>query len=120
MATENYTATTTAPASADLSGSQYCGMVLDSNGNLAVAGAGVRIYGVLLNTPKALGQAGTLAQTGEVKMKMGASALAPNTLLSTDASGRAVAQASTAIAIGVLKETSGGVNSLATVELRLP
>lgn len=45
------------PAAADLSSSQYCGVVINTSGEFALAGAGAVIHGVLQNLPTAGQQA---------------------------------------------------------------
>jgi hypothetical protein len=53
-------------ASTDLSASQYCGVTIDANGQLALPTAGSKIVGVLQTKPAAQGRAGTLRTFGQV------------------------------------------------------
>lgn len=77
----------TVPASADLSTKQYYFMTITS-GQLAVAGAGVRVQGVLDNKPSAADAPGTLQYAGVALVLSGSSGSAG--AVSSDASGKAI------------------------------
>lgn len=76
-------------ASGDLSASQFRFMVVDSNGQLAAAGAGAATDGVLQDDPDAAGKAGELGVEGVSKCEAGA-AVAAGDLVASDASGKCV------------------------------
>lgn len=88
MATEQQIDVYNLPANADLSASQYCGVVINSSGKIAVAGAGARIDGVLQNKPTA-NDAAVVAYNGVSKGVAGA-AFAAGADLMTNASGQFV------------------------------
>jgi len=90
-------ATATAPASGDLSASQYCFVTLNTSGQVAVAGAGATPVGVLKNAPNAAGDPATYWLCGSgaiVKLKVDGNAAAitedGQDKLKSDASGRGV------------------------------
>jgi hypothetical protein len=106
-------------AAGDLSASQHCFLVLDSNGRVAVAGAAARAFGVLRNKPAGLGHAATVVREGTVKVKAGA-ALAKGDLVTTDASGRAVEATTGNPVLGrVLGNATTAANQFTSVELAL-
>src|SRR3569623_114227 len=82
------------PANADLSASQWCGVVVHSSGKVAVAGAGVRIDGVLVDTPAAADRTATYVHTGVVKVKAGA-AITNGDLLKTTTGGKFITAGTT-------------------------
>jgi hypothetical protein len=89
----------TVPASADLSTKQYLFMTITS-GQLAVAGAGVRVAGVLDNKPNAADVPGTLQYSGVALVIAGGSITAGDAIAS-DAAGKAVTASGTAIQVGI-------------------
>ena len=102
------------PANADLSASQYCMVSINSSGNIAVTGDGARADGVLYNKPAAAARSGEVALSGLVKMKFGAS-INPGSEFASDASGRAVAVATSDEPCGVVVSDGGAANAIGTV-----
>lgn len=82
------------PASADLSASQFCFVVMSATG-IAVAGAGDYGVGVLQDKPDALGRPGAVMVSGVTKVRIG-SAVAVNDIVASDAAGKAVPGTTTA------------------------
>lgn len=101
MATEEAMQCITVPASTDLSSYQYCGVYINSSGQLALAGEGVAAIGILQDKPAAQGRAGRVCIGGRSKVKAGAT-LAPGARFSFGSS-------STAIAVGSGDDWSMGV-----------
>lgn len=87
------------PASADLSTKQYYFMTITS-GQLAVAGAGVRVAGVLDNKPTAQNAPGTLQYNG-VALVLAAGSISAGGAVASDANGKAVAATGTAVTAGI-------------------
>lgn len=81
------------PASADLSTKQYYFMTITS-GQLATAGAGVRVAGVLDNKPSAANAPGTLQYGGVALVLSGSSGSAG--AVASDSAGKAIPQTGTA------------------------
>lgn len=73
-------------ASGDLSTKQYFAVKLDSNGQIAVAGAGEKAIGILQNKPAAAGRAGTVRVFGVSRMYAGG-VIAPGANVAADAAG---------------------------------
>lgn len=69
-------------AGSDLSASQYCGVVVNSSGQLALPSAGGAIVGVLYTKPAAAARAGEVMGLGSgvVKMKLGGTVTAGDVL----------------------------------------
>lgn len=105
------------PVASDLSASQYCAVVLNTSGQIAVAGANVRVAGILQDDPKT--GSGTFKTQGRTKAKAGAAiSLASGlTYLATDASGRVVTATTGQQAIGYALEAASGAGSLISIEL---
>lgn len=103
----------TVPASADLSTKQGYFMTITS-GQLAVAGAGVRVAGVLDNKPNAADKAGTLQYAGVALVLSGGSGSAGDSIAS-DASGKAVTATGTALQAGVALHAFGSGESVAVL-----
>ena len=78
-----------APVAADLSESCFRFVVLDGTQSLAVAGAGVRVAGVLQTGPDTVGRAGGFAVSG-ISMIVAGAAIPTNTHVMSDDQGRAV------------------------------
>ncbi len=102
MATEEALQPQSLPAAADLSASQYCGVVINSSGLLALAGAG-DCDGVLQNKPAAAGRAANYCIGGRTKVKAGGT-INPGDEVTTDSTGRFVAAGSGEITCGVCVE----------------
>lgn len=87
MAHENLDGIYSLPAAADFSASQYCGVVINSSGQYALAGAGAVIDGVLHNRCVAGAMARAVNLVGVVvKVKL-AGTVALGDKLSTNGSG---------------------------------
>ena len=96
MAYEQALKTIGVPASADLSASQFCFMVVNSSGQLALPSAGGAAEGILQDKPNAQGVEGELAINGVSKLLVGSGAgVTAGDLIQTDASGCAVTAATT-------------------------
>lgn len=105
----------TMPANADLSASQYCMVSVNSSGNVAVTGDGARADGILYNKPAAAGRGAELAGPGSIaKLKFGES-IAIGSEFAADASGRAVAVATSDEPCGVVLANPGSANGIGTV-----
>ncbi|MGG1598480.1 hypothetical protein [Paenibacillus naphthalenovorans] len=95
MAYEQYGPFITAPAGADLSGSQYKAVKLDADGKAVLAGAGEFAVGILVDDPK-LGQTATI-QVANVSKAVAGAAFQAGDLLTPNATGQLVeANAATA------------------------
>lgn len=116
---QNLTALASAPADLDLSASQYCGVALNSTGELVLPSAGGSIVGVLQNDPAAAGSAGTYQHTGITVMKLGGT-VAKGDYVKVDSSGRAVAASAGDVgagaAIGICR-IGGAVNNFGEIQL---
>ncbi|HZT29254.1 MAG TPA: capsid cement protein [Bryobacteraceae bacterium] len=107
MAYEQTLRTVGVPASADLSASQFCFMVVNSNGQLAVPSAQAVADGVLQDKPNGQGVQGELAILGVTKLVTGAAVTAGDPL-TPDASGRGVtASAGNFVRARALASSSG-------------
>lgn len=104
------------PAGVDLSGSQYCAVNIDANGNLALPSAGGSAIGILYTAP-ILNKAGEVhgPGSGVRKGRFGGSVTLP-AVLKVDASGRFVTASNADIAAGsglaLALEASGGANEV--------
>ena len=90
MAYEQTLRTIGAPASADLSASQFCFMTINSSGQLALPSAGGDADGILQDKPNGVGVEGELAVLGISKLVVGTAGVTCGDLLTTDAAGKAV------------------------------
>ena len=90
MAYEQTLRTIGVPASADLSASQFCFMVVNSSGQLALPSAGGDADGILQDKPNAAAVEGELAVLGVSKLVVGTAGVTAGDLLATDANGKAV------------------------------
>lgn len=106
----------TLEASGDLSGAQFAGLIVDGSGQAAVAGAGVQIIGVSQEKPEVAGEATQIVQSGITKMKAGG-VVAIAAKVATDATGRAVASATTDFPVGIALEASANADEIITVLL---
>lgn len=107
-----------APASTDLSASQYCFVTRDSNGKLAVAAdGGADAIGVLQNAPDAADKAGGFSVSGVTKVKAGGSFSAGDRV-SCDNAGKAVAVGTGETALGEAVE-AGADGRIVSVQLLL-
>jgi hypothetical protein len=81
------------PASADLSASQFCFVVVNSSGQLAAPPAGGDADGILQDKPNAQGIQGQLAILGVSKALVGTGGVTAGDLLAVDAAGKVVTAA---------------------------
>ena len=95
MAYEQTLRTIGLPASADLSASQFCFVVVNANGQLALPAAGGDAEGILQDKPNGAGVVGEVGILGVSKLVVGAAGVTAGDLLTTDAAGKAVTAAST-------------------------
>ena len=82
-------------ASADLSASQFCFVVVNANGQLALPAAGGDAEGILQDKPNGAGVVGEVGILGVSKLVVGAAGVTGGDLLASDAAGKAVTAAST-------------------------
>lgn len=106
----------TREAAADLSAAQYMGLVM-SGTQVALAGADVRIIGVLQNKPAAAGRGAEIMSQGITKGEFGATVSA-NADVSMDATGRFITSAGSAAILGVAIE-GGAVGEVGTILLNV-
>jgi hypothetical protein len=108
----------TAPASTDLSASQYCFVNINTSGQLALPSNGAAVIGVLQNKPNAAGIAGAYMVNGVSKVVAGGT-IAAGAQVTTNGSGQAIA-ATTGLQIhGRSVETaSASTGQIISVELR--
>ncbi len=96
----------TFPASGDLTGKQFLFGVLNSSGQVAVAGANVSIVGVIQEEPAAAGRACAVRCFGISKVKLGGSVTA-NDKVASDASGKAVKATAASVSAGTPEPLAG-------------
>lgn len=94
------------PASGDLSADQFLFVVLNSSGQLAVAGANVEVLGVLQSTPNAAGRGGEVRCFGVSKVLCGGT-FNPGDLIASDASGKAVKFTAASVSAGTPEPLAG-------------
>lgn len=104
MASDESVTKITLEAGADYSASQYCFVVMASDGQVDPCGSGLRADGVLYNKPTAAGRDAEVAISGIVKVKAGA-AITRGAMVKSDASGKAVTAATTTFAMGRCLDT---------------
>src|SRR5579883_2314638 len=85
MAYEQTLHTISAPASADLSASQFCFVAVNSSGQLALPSAGGEAEGILQDKPNGAGVAGEVGI-----LVVGTGGVTAGDLLATDVNGKAV------------------------------
>lgn len=91
MATENLDGIYSFPAAADYRNAQYQAVVINTSGQAALAGLGVRPHGILHNAPNVGEQARVILMAGVVvKLRLGTGGATLGALLSTDANGKGV------------------------------
>ena len=100
-------------AAADLSASQFCAVLIDTSGNIALCGVGATNIadGVLQDKPTALGMACSYAIGGVTKIKAGA-ALGDGVTWTTDSAGRAIAATSTDFVFGKTRTAAGAADEI--------
>jgi hypothetical protein len=107
-------------ASADLSAHQFKFVTIDSNGQAAVAGAGVSIAGALQNKPDAQGKACTIWGPGTVTKAIAGAAVAQGADVTPDATGRAVTSASGNYIVGKALKAAANANEIISVFITQP
>lgn len=109
------------PASADLSASQFCAVMVDSNGQVALAqgddSPGDVVIGILQNKPSAQGRAALIQINGISKFKAGGALATIGTKLSSTAAGEGVAYSTTDYLVGIQLSTAGADNDFLDVLL---
>jgi hypothetical protein len=116
---QNLSGLASAPADVDLSASQYCGVNLNSTGELVLPSAGGAIIGVLQNDPDVAGKAGTYQMRDISPMKLGGT-VAAGDFVKVDSSGRAVTASAGDVAAGAAIGKcllGGAVNNIGEVQL---
>lgn len=96
----------TFPASADLTGKQFLFGVLNSSGQVAVAGANVSCVGVIQDEPAASGRACDVRCFGITKVKLGGS-LTANDKVASDSAGKAVKATAASVSAGTPEPLAG-------------
>lgn len=109
MGLSNQEVTTTITAGADLSACQYLAIALDDG---LVAANSSEAIGILINKPKAAGEAATIAWSGESMFKAGA-AINKGAMIAVTTSGWFITAGSGGIAVGRNKVavTSGSIGT---------
>ncbi len=105
-------------AGADLSSSQHLFVTSDASGDAVVAGAGVRVVGVLDNDPTS-GQAAGVAIEGVTKVIAGA-AVAAGADVASSAAGKAITSTSGDYIAGVALQAATADGDLIAVRLSQP
>lgn len=117
MATEISVARVTIPAAGDLTGQRWSGVVVDANGRVALAGAGVAIDGILQDEPAAIDRAAAVETgRGAISMVRAGAAFSAGDNLTVDANGdfiTAVGASGNAIIAKALS-TTGGAGEIGT------
>jgi hypothetical protein len=90
MAYEQTLRTICAPASADLSAAQFCFVVVNASGQLALPAAGGEAEGILQDKPNGAGVYGEVGILGISKLVVGTAGVTAGDLLATDVNGKAV------------------------------
>lgn len=93
MATEAQQLRHSLPAAGNLSASQYCGVTINSSGQIAIVGADVPAVGILQDKPDAAGKAGAFCFSGVSKVLCGGSITTGGRFV-FNSSGKAVAAGS--------------------------
>jgi hypothetical protein len=114
MAYEQTLRTVGVPASADLSASQFCFVVVNSNGQLAAPSAGGDADGILQDKPNAQGQIGEVGILGISKAVVGTGGVTAGDLLAVTAAGKVVTAAATNKIVGRALAT-GAENTIVPV-----
>lgn len=109
------------PASADLSASQFCAVILNGSGKLALPSAGGGILGVLYTKPNADGRAGTVEtlRGKKLRAKLGGSVTVGDPL-KVDTSGRFLTATGAEVAAGnavAIAAETGTINQVRAIVL---
>ena len=116
MAYEEQLQSISVAAGADLSEKQYRFMTINSSGELAATGDGLKADGVLQNKPDAQGRTGALGISGVSKLEAGAAITAGDDL-APDSVGRGVTASVTGdvVAARALEDASGAGSIIAVL-----
>lgn len=106
----------TLEASGDLSTDQYKAVVVDSVGQLALAGAGAQAIGILQNKPDDAGSDGSVMTYGVTKGELGGTVTAGDSVAS-DASGTLVTSSVDEYIVGIALE-GGAAGEVVPVALK--
>ncbi|RWB66567.1 hypothetical protein [Mesorhizobium sp.] len=118
MATESTLNNRSYPAGADLSGTQFRFVKLNTSGQVvACSAAGEGAIGVLQNAPDAVGKAATVAVGGQTKIRFSAS-INPGVAIATNASGDVQTAATGNKILGIVVENPGGANLIGSIEFQ--
>lgn len=117
MATSKEQVTATYEAAADLSAKQYFNVTMDSDGKVAACTSIADIpIGILQNTP-VTSDAARVALSGISKIHLGET-VDEGAIVSTSATGMAVAAASTSYPLGLITK-GGAINEYGTINLNI-
>lgn len=111
MAYEEKLDTISAPASADLSASQFCAVLYNSSGEIALAAANGPMDGVLQDKPEASGRAGCVGINGVTKA-VASAAIAAGANVAVATSGQFKTAASTNVVVGRAVTAATGAGSI--------
>lgn len=106
----------TLESSGDLSAGQYYAVVVNSDGEAELAGAGVNIDGVLQNKPDAQYQTATIMQKGITKAVVGTGLCTAGDLLEIEAGGDFIVRSAGAI-VGRALETGAVAGDIVSILL---
>lgn len=118
MAYEENLQTISKQAGSDLSSRQYRFMTVNSSSQLAVAGAGVAVEGILQDKPDASGRAGSLGIAGVSKVEAGAAFTAGDDL-TPDSVGRAVTAGTGDVVGATALEDASGAGSIVACLIKM-
>ncbi|GEO26237.1 hypothetical protein AAC03nite_20220 [Alicyclobacillus acidoterrestris] len=116
MAFEIDKLTISLPTAADLSGSQYCAVTVDSNGNAVLPKAGGVAIGILQNNPKA-DQTASVRVEG-VSYMVASAAITAGQLVTVDATGKAAPASTGNYVLGVALDTVAAAGEQISVLLK--
>lgn len=105
------------PANADLSASQYCFVVVNSSGKVALASDGAKADGVLQDKPAAADRAAQIGIDGVTKMKAGAAITAGDDV-AVGSSGKGATATTGEVVVARALETATGDGSIISVLLQ--
>src|SRR5690242_2744917 len=120
MAVEQKLRAITVPASADLSADQYHFVSVNSDGQLALTGAGAAAHGVLQDKPTAQGEAAELGVPGGVSKVVAGAAVNAGAELAADSTGRGVTATTGDFVAGIALEAAAAANVVISVLLTSP
>jgi len=106
----------TLEAASDLSAKQYYLVKVDANGKVDLGGDNGNVIGVLQNKPTA-GQAATVC-IGGVSKFVGSAAMAPDTIVASNAAGKGKAAAALGPTLGVVLINPGADGQIGTMTVQ--